>query len=131
MSAGSAGPAAVRVRRIYEPVTEQDGIRVLVDRLWPRGVSKERAAIDEWCRDVAPSTELRRWYAHDPQRYPEFRRRYRHELEAGEQAAALRRLAELADGRTLTLLTATRDPAISAAAVLAELLEQAAGSAER
>jgi uncharacterized protein YeaO (DUF488 family) len=118
------GPATVRVRRIYEPVTEQDGIRVLVDRLWPRGMSKPRAKIDEWCRDIAPSTALRRWYAHDPQRFTEFRRRYRRELATGEQADALLHLTELADGRTLTLLTASRDPAISEAMVLAELLEK-------
>lgn len=123
-AAPSPGPTSVRVRRIYEAATEQDGIRVLVDRLWPRGVSKSRAEIDEWCRDIAPSTALRRWYGHDQQRFAEFRRRYRHELATGEHAAALYRLTELTDGRTLTLLTATRDPAISEAAVLAELLEQ-------
>jgi uncharacterized protein YeaO (DUF488 family) len=126
----AAGLASVRAGRIYDPVTGQDGIRVLVDRLWPRGVSKNRAEIDEWCRDVAPSTALRRWYAHDPQRYTEFRRRYRHELAAGEQAAALHHLAELADGRTLTLLTASRDPAISEAAVLVELLKQVAAETQ-
>jgi uncharacterized protein YeaO (DUF488 family) len=120
----SPGPARVRVRRIYEPVTEQDGIRVLVDRLWPRGMSKTRAQIHEWCRDIAPSTALRRWYGHDAQRFTEFRRRYRRELGTGEQAAALLHLTELADGRTLTLLTASRDPAISEAVVLAELLEK-------
>jgi uncharacterized protein YeaO (DUF488 family) len=119
----SPGPANVRVRRVYEPVTEQDGIRVLVDRLWPRGMSKARAEIDEWCRDIAPSTALRRWYAHDPQRFTEFRRRYRLELAAGEQATALLHLTELAEGRILTLLTASRDAAISEAVVLAELLE--------
>ena len=122
----SPGPTSVRVRRIYEPVTEQDGIRVLVDRLWPRGMSKNRAEIDEWCRDIAPSTALRRWYAHDPQRFTEFRRRYRRELTAGEQATALLHLTELANGRTLTLLTASRDPAISEAMVLAKLLEDQA-----
>jgi uncharacterized protein YeaO (DUF488 family) len=119
----SAGPASVRVRRIYGPVTQEDGIRVLVDRLWPRGMSKSRAEIDEWCRDIAPSTALRRWYAHDPQRFTEFRRRYRRELATGEQTTALLHLTELADGRTLTLLTASRDPEISEAVVLAELLE--------
>jgi uncharacterized protein YeaO (DUF488 family) len=118
----SPGPAGVRVRRIYEPVTEQDGIRVLVDRLWPRGMSKPRAKIDEWCRDIAPSTALRRWYAHDPQHFTEFRRRYQRELATGEQAAALLHLAELAKGRPMTLVTASKDPAISEAAVLAELL---------
>ena len=120
----SPGPTSVRVRRIYDPVTQEDGIRVLVDRLWPRGMSRSRAEIDEWCRDIAPSTALRRWYGHDPQRFTEFRRRYRHELGTGEQAAALLHLTELTDGRTLTLLTASRDPTISEAVVLAELLEQ-------
>jgi len=120
-------PAGVRVRRIYEPVTEQDGLRVLVDRLWPRGMSKNRTEIDEWFRDIAPSTGLRRWYAHDPQRFTEFRRRYRLELATGEQAAAaLLQLAMLADGRTVTLLTASRNPATSEAVVLAELLEERA-----
>jgi uncharacterized protein YeaO (DUF488 family) len=130
-AAPSPGPTSVRVRRIYEPATEQDGIRVLVDRLWPRGMSKPRAEIDEWCRDIAPSTVLRRWYGHDPQRFTEFRRRYRHELATGAQAAALLHLTELADGRALTLLTASRDPAISEAAVLAELLEQGPHRADR
>ncbi len=111
------------MRRIYEPVTEQDGVRVLVDRLWPRGMSKARARIDEWCKLVAPSTELRRWYGHDPELFTEFGRRYREELGSGEQESALAHLAELAQGRTLTLLTASKDPAISEAAVLAELLE--------
>lgn len=123
-AAPSQNLATVRVRRIYDQASEQDGVRVLVDRLWPRGMSKPRAEIDEWCRDIAPSTALRRWYGHDPQRFTEFRRRYRHELATGEHAAALHRLTELAGGQTVTLLTATRDPAISEAAVLAELLEQ-------
>jgi uncharacterized protein YeaO (DUF488 family) len=116
-------PSTVRVRRIYDPATEQDGVRVLVDRLWPRGMSKARARIDEWCKHVAPSTELRRWYGHDPERFTEFGRRYRQELGSGEQGTALVHLAELAQDRTLTLLTASKDPAISEAAVLAELLE--------
>ena len=127
----SPGPTSVRVRRIYDPVTQEDGIRVLVDRLWPRGMSKSRAEIDEWCRDIAPSTALRRWYAHDPQRFTEFRRRYRRELATGEQATALLHLTELADGRTLTLLTASRDPKISEAVVLAELLENGPRRADR
>jgi len=123
-------PAEVRVRRIYDPATQEDGIRVLVDRLWPRGMSKSRAEIDAWCRDISPSPALRRWYAHDPQRFTEFRRRYRHELTTGEQADALHHLAELAQGRTLTLLTATKDPATSGAAVLAELLEERVADAQ-
>jgi uncharacterized protein YeaO (DUF488 family) len=113
---------AIKVGRVYDPVSERDGKRVLVDRLWPRGMSKSRLEIDEWCKQVAPSTELRKWYQHDPDRFAEFRRRYRDELAAGERSAALDHLRELARTGTLTLLTATKDPAISEAAVLAELL---------
>jgi uncharacterized protein YeaO (DUF488 family) len=114
--------ATVRVGRIYDPAAEHDGHRVLVDRLWPRGMSRSRAGIDEWCKQVAPSTTLRKWYNHDPQRFAEFRRRYRAELGSGEQAEALAHLRELAKDRTLTLLTASKDPALSEAVVLAELL---------
>jgi len=118
----SPRPAGVRLGRIYDPVSEHDGTRVLVDRLWPRGMTRSRAQIDEWCKNVAPSTALRTWYHHDPQRFAEFRRRYRLELDTGVQAAARRHLAELMKHRTLTLLTASREPATSEAAVLAELL---------
>ena len=79
----------VRVRRIYEDPDPADGDRVLVDRLWPRGMSKVRAHLDEWCKQVAPSPELRRWYAHDPAKYPEFRRRYLEELRGPDHADAL------------------------------------------
>ena len=76
----------VRVRRIYDESTRQDGTRVLVDRIWPRGMSKDRARLDEWCKQITHSTELRTWYAHDPQRFAEFSRRYRTELAATKQA---------------------------------------------
>jgi uncharacterized protein YeaO (DUF488 family) len=119
---GKVNGVDVRVRRVHEPAAEDDGYRVLVDRLWPRGLGKAAAQLDEWCRAVAPSTDLRKWYAHDPERFSEFRRRYRAELASGEAAAALQRLRRLAEQRRLTLLTATRDPATSNAAVVAELL---------
>lgn len=112
----------VRVRRIYDEPDALDGTRVLVDRLWPRGVSKAKAHLDEWCKDVAPSRALRRWYDHDPAKFAEFRRRYRAELEEPVRAQALQHLRELADGHRLTLLTATKHPDISEAAVLADLL---------
>jgi uncharacterized protein YeaO (DUF488 family) len=113
----------VRVRRAYDPPAPDDGVRVLVDRVWPRGLSRERAALDLWCREIAPSTELRRWYGHDPQRFAEFRGRYLAELAEPARRAAWEELRVLAAGeRPLTLLTATRDPAISQAAVLAERL---------
>jgi uncharacterized protein YeaO (DUF488 family) len=110
------------VRRIYDESDPDDGARVLVDRVWPRGLSKAAAHIDRWCKQVAPSTELRHWYAHDPDRFEEFGRRYRAELEDPERARALNDLRDLADRRTVTLLTATKAFEISQAAVLAELL---------
>jgi uncharacterized protein YeaO (DUF488 family) len=116
----------VRVRRVYEDPDRDDGVRVLVDRIWPRGMTKARAALDEWCKDVAPSHELRTWYGHQPDRFEEFARRYRLELEDPRRAEALAHLRDLARDRPVTLLTATREPAISEAAVLAPLL---AGSA--
>ncbi|MFD8418180.1 DUF488 domain-containing protein [Streptomyces sp. NPDC059466] len=112
----------VRVRRAYEAPERTDGARVLVDRLWPRGLAKTKAHLDEWCKQVAPSTELRQWYHHEPARFEEFGRRYREELQDPERARALAHLRDLAQERTLTLVTATRQPDISEAEVLAELL---------
>lgn len=114
----------VQVRRIYDKPEPDDGKRVLVDRLWPRGVSKERADLDDWCKQIAPSTDLREWYGHDPDRYTEFARRYRVELDDPERAAALGQLKELAAHGTLTLLTAARRSDISEATVLADLLKR-------
>ena len=112
----------IRVRRIYEDPDSEDGQRVLVDRLWPRGVSKERADLDLWCKEIAPSNELRQWYGHDPDRFDEFTRRYRAELEEPERASLLDQLREFAGQGDLTLLTATKQPEISEAEVLLQLL---------
>lgn len=114
--------AHVTVRRVYEQPSSNDGARVLVDRLWPRGLTKERAALDEWCKAVAPSTELRTWYAHDPERWSEFVHRYHAELESAASADALDRLRDMARSRGLTLLTATKHVEQSHAAVLADLI---------
>ena len=111
----------VRVRRVYDETQGGDGTRVLVDRIWPRGLSKDKAALDEWCKQVAPSPELRKWYGHDPERFAEFRRRYQAELDAGEQAAALAHLRELASDHPLVLLTASKELTISEAAVLCRI----------
>lgn len=112
----------ITYRRVYEETSPEEGRRVLVDRVWPRGMRREDAHLDEWLRDVAPSTELRRWYAHDPDRFPEFRHRYRAELRDAEHRQAARHLRDLATRDRLTLLTATKDVDHSQAAVLAEWL---------
>jgi uncharacterized protein YeaO (DUF488 family) len=117
--------ATIRVARVYDQATDRDGYRALIDRLWPRGMNRSDAQIDEWCKQVAPSTTLRKWYGHDPRRFAEFGRRYRYELQSGEQAEALTHLRQLAKRQTLTLVTASRDVDISAAVVLAELLRSA------
>lgn len=113
----------INVRRVYDPPDPEDGYRALVDRIWPRGLTRTAAAIDEWCRDIAPSTELRHWYGHDPDRFPAFRDRYRSELDDHDHATALSHLHALSSTR-LTLLTATRDLGISHARVLAERLSR-------
>jgi len=117
-------PPDVQVRRVYDEPAPRDGARVLVDRLWPRGLRKDAAHLDEWAKDVAPSTELRKWYAHDPAKFAEFCRRYTAELATGAPRAALDQLAARAAAGPVTLLTATRDAAHSEAAVLAGLLRR-------
>jgi uncharacterized protein YeaO (DUF488 family) len=110
----------VRIKRAYDPAKPGDGYRVLVDRLWPRGVSRERADLDEWARDLAPSDGLRKWFSHDPTRFPEFRERYREELNGHrDQIAQLRSRARHGP---LTLVYGARDTEHNDAVVLAELL---------
>jgi uncharacterized protein YeaO (DUF488 family) len=112
-----------RVKRIYDTPAAADGYRVLVDRLWPRGVRKESAALDLWSKDIAPSPDLRTWFGHKPERFDEFRVRYREELRSNPAVQAMR---ELHDGHdTVTLLYAARDPKINHAVVLEEFLNSA------
>ncbi len=113
---------AVQVRRVYDHWVPGDGTRVLVDRIWPRGMTKEKADLDEWCKQIAPSDELRKWYNHDPALFEEFTRRYEEELTEPGRAEALTHLRQLASGGTLTLLTASKAVDISEAVVLAGLL---------
>jgi uncharacterized protein YeaO (DUF488 family) len=111
---------AIQLKRAYEPAETTDGYRVLIDRLWPRGVKREQAQLDEWARELAPSAELRRWFGHDPARFDEFRACYRAELaEHEEKLDELRRRAH--DG-TVTLVFGARDTEHNDAVVLAELL---------
>ena len=111
---------SIRLKRAYEPAAPSDGYRVLIDRLWPRGVKRESARLDEWARELAPSTELRRWFGHDPARFAEFRRRYLEELSAQEDK--LRELRGRARETTLTLVYSARDTEHNDAVVLEELL---------
>ncbi|MFF4959509.1 DUF488 domain-containing protein [Streptomyces sp. NPDC001222] len=114
----------ITCRRVYEETSPQDGKRVLVDRVWPRGMRKEDAHLDEWLRDVAPTSELRKWYGHEPSRFTEFRRRYLAELRDAGHREAAEHLRDLAAHDKLTLLTATKDVDHSQAAVLAEWLSK-------
>lgn len=116
----SIPPSHIRLKRAYAPATADDGTRILVDRLWPRGVSKAKAALDEWAKDLAPSTELRKWFGHDPERWEEFERRYRAELDG--HGEALDRLRQLAAASTVTLVYGARDERHNEAVVLKAVL---------
>lgn len=112
----------IAVKRVYDRSDAGDGLRILIDRLWPRGLSKAKLKLDAWPKELAPSNELRKWYGHDPNRYAEFGRRYRGELAAHkDDLAALRAMIK---GRTATLLTATRELDLSHAGVLRDLLKK-------
>lgn len=112
----------VRMKRVYEPSEPEDGKRILVDRLWPRGIKKEDAKIDEWMKEIAPSTELRKWFSHVPAKWPEFRRRYKRELD--ERSDLVKRLIEEAKRGPITLLFAAKDTLHVNAAVLKEVIDQ-------
>ncbi|MEO7021209.1 MAG: DUF488 domain-containing protein [Ktedonobacteraceae bacterium] len=112
----------VALKRVYDEPEPSDGTRVLVERLWPRGFSKKRAHVDLWLKEIAPSTELRQWYAHDPKKFAEFRRRYETELASETGQAALAQLRELAKQGPLTLVFATHDVEHANAIVLHDLL---------
>ena len=112
----------VRLKRAYEPALDSDGYRVLIDRLWPRGVSREEARLDEWARELAPSGELRRWFGHDPARFEDFRGRYAEEL--APQETKLNDLRRRARDGTLTLVYGAKDTEHNDAVVLAEILQQ-------
>jgi len=120
MTATSIPASHLRLKRAYVPAEPDDGTRLLVDRLWPRGVSKAKAALDDWIKDVAPSTELRKWFGHDPARWAEFQRRYRAELR--EQSEALDRIRVLARAGVVTLVYSAHDEQHNDAVVLRSVL---------
>jgi uncharacterized protein YeaO (DUF488 family) len=115
-------PSSIAIKRVYDKVAVKAGVRILVDRLWPRGLSKVELKFDAWPRELAPSNELRKWYGHKPERFAEFRRRYR--IELARNAAGLAALRLMIEGRTVTLLTAVRELDLSHATVLCELLKE-------
>ncbi len=113
----------VTIKRAYEEPSSHDGMRVLVDRLWPRGVSKDEARIDLWLKDVSPSDDLRKWFGHDPVRWKEFQQRYKAELSAGTGGAGMDELRSLADKHHLTLVYSAKDEEHNNAVVLKEILD--------
>jgi uncharacterized protein YeaO (DUF488 family) len=113
--------AALHIKRVYEPPAKDDGTRILVDRIWPRGLSKQRAAVDEWIKDIAPTTALRSWFGHDPQRWPEFRDRYFKELRSNTELVA--RLVSLIADEPATLLFAAHEAQRNNAVALAEYIK--------
>ncbi len=120
----AGGAAMIRIQRAYEPAAPGDGERVLVDRVWPRGVSRQALHIGGWERELAPSTALRRWFGHDPARWDEFVRRYREELQAPEQQARLDAQAERARQQTVTLVYGARDEEHNQAIMLRDVLAE-------
>ena len=117
---------SIRIKRAYETAAREDGTRVLVDRVWPRGLSKDKAAIETWLKDVAPSSELRKWFGHDPQKWAEFKRRYFSELDEREEAVAPL-LEQARQKRPLTLVFAARDTEHNNAVALRAWLEKQLG----
>lgn len=114
----------LRIKRAYEPPAPSDGIRILVDRLWPRGIKKENARIDEWAKEVAPSDALRRWFGHDPSKWAEFKRRYAEELLRPESEKRLETIRGLAKGKATTLVYAASDEEHNNAVALLEFLDK-------
>jgi uncharacterized protein YeaO (DUF488 family) len=117
-------PAMIRIKRVYSEPSLNDGIRILVDRVWPRGITKQRARIDAWRKELAPSTPLRKWFGHDPAKWIRFRNRYRTELVDSDQASALKELARLSRYRTITLVYGAADADHNQAVLLKELMDK-------
>jgi uncharacterized protein YeaO (DUF488 family) len=124
-----ASPGRIAVKRVYRPVEKTDGARILVDRLWPRGVSTDAARLDLWLRDIAPSEELRRWFGHDPKRWKDFTLRYRRELKG--RSAELQPIRDALKKGNVTLLFAAKDEEHNNAVALKELIEQRERAAAR
>ena len=118
------GRTMIRIKRVYSGPSPRDGVRILVDRVWPRGISRERARVVEWRKDFAPTASLRKWFGHEPTRWTEFRRRYRNELGRSETMDGLEKLARLSRKRTITLVYSAVDEEHNQAVVLKEFLDE-------
>lgn len=112
----------LKLKRVYDDISEQDGTRILVDRVWPRGVKKEDLQHDEWYKEIAPSTELRKWFDHDPDKWDEFKKKYKKELK--NQKQLLEQIKKDADGHNVTLLYAAKDTSHNQAVVIKEYIEE-------
>lgn len=111
------------LKRVYEPAEKADGVRILVDRFWPRGISKEKGCVDEWLKELAPSDKLRKWFSHRPERWKEFNKRYRLELQTSKRKELIRRLSAMVRTQAVTLLFATKDEKHNNARVLYNILK--------
>src|SRR5262249_28318575 len=116
------GELMIKLKRVYEAPSEDDGSRILVERLWPRGISKEKAKVDEWLKELAPSPELRKWFQHDPAKWQEFQKRYRNELD--ENKELVKELKRRARGKTVTFVYAARDEEHNSAVLLKEYISK-------
>lgn len=112
----------MKIKRVYEKPAKEDGYRILVDRLWPRGISKASAEIDEWIKEIAPSTELRKWFNHEPEKFSEFKKRYKEELKT--HVAELKKIHEISQKKKITLLYSAKDTQYNQAVVLLEVLQK-------
>jgi uncharacterized protein YeaO (DUF488 family) len=112
----------LKIKRVYDPVSQDDGKRILIDRLWPRGIKKEEAHIDEWLKEISPSHELRKWYSHDPSKWAEFKKQYKKEL--AEKSELLKRIQMEEKRQTVTLLFSTKELRLNNAVALVEILNQ-------
>ncbi len=114
----------IKVKRIYDPPAPEDGFRILVDRLWPRGLTKDKAKVDLWLKEISPSHELRKWYAHDPKKWPEFKKKYFEEIRGEKETFDL--IVKKAKGGTVTLLYSSKEEKLNNAVALKEFLQSAA-----
>ncbi|ASN03998.1 DUF488 domain-containing protein [Virgibacillus necropolis] len=115
----------VNLKRVYEDKVDSDGVRILVDRVWPRGMSKEDAKLDHWIKEIGPSSDLRKWFGHDPEKYEDFKQKYKKELQNGEQGEALKEIKDITKkhDKNVTLLYASKEEKYNQASVLKEILD--------